>query len=167
MGAKYSWYHNDHLGTPQIITDSSGRIVWNAVYDSFGNINILTEEITNNLRLSVQYFDAESGLYYNWFRYYDPETGRYLRVDPFGEGLNLYTYCFGNPVMYSDPYGLCVIRMAGGVMEVMAAAAMIGGSSGVCALPGYLMFINGIDNIIAGFGGLITGDYKPAILEMG
>ncbi|MBF0227904.1 MAG: hypothetical protein HQK76_20855 [Desulfobacterales bacterium] len=49
--------------------DRNNRIVWNAVYDSFGNINILTEEITNNLRFSGQYFDAESGLYYNWFRY--------------------------------------------------------------------------------------------------
>ncbi|MBF0227905.1 MAG: hypothetical protein HQK76_20865 [Desulfobacterales bacterium] len=69
--------------------------------------------------------------------------------------------------MYSDPYGLCVIRMAGGVMEVAAGVSMIGGSSGICALPGYLMFINGIDNIMAGFGGLVTGEYKPAILEMG
>ncbi len=106
----YYWYQNDHSGTPQKIIDTSGRIVWSAVYDSFGNIQIETAEIVNNLRFAGQYFDAETGLYYNLNRYYDPSTGRYLRTDPFGEGLNLYAYVFSNPVILIDPEGLCAIR---------------------------------------------------------
>jgi RHS repeat-associated protein len=77
------------------------------VYDSFGNCQIQTAEIVNNLRFPGQYFDAETGLYYNFNRYYDPTIGRYLRTDPYGEGLNLYAYVFNDPVNGIDPMGLC------------------------------------------------------------
>ncbi len=107
---QYYWYQNDHLGTPQKIIETSGRVVWSAVYDSFGNVQIQTEDIVNNLRFAGQYQDAETGLYYNLNRYYDPTIGRYLRTDPFGEGLNLYAYVFNNPVNLMDPLGLCAIK---------------------------------------------------------
>ena len=57
-----------------------------------------------------QYYDAETGLHYNLNRYYDPETGRYMRTDPFGDGINLYTYCFNNPHNWVDPTGLCAVH---------------------------------------------------------
>jgi uncharacterized protein RhaS with RHS repeats len=70
--AGFSWYLNDHLGTPQRMLDGSGRVVWAATYDSFGNARIDIGEVTNNLRLPGQYFDAETGLHYNRYRYYSP-----------------------------------------------------------------------------------------------
>jgi len=58
--------------------------------------------------LPGQYFDAETGLHYNWHRYYDPSTGRYLTPDPIGfaGGMNLYAYVQNDPVNRIDPYGL-------------------------------------------------------------
>ncbi len=61
--------------------------------------------------LPGQYFDSETGLYYNNARYYDPKTGRYISSDPIGlrGGLNTYTYGLNNPLRYIDPSGLCGI----------------------------------------------------------
>jgi RHS repeat-associated protein len=55
-----------------------------------------------------QYYDSETGLHYNYFRYYDPETGRYLTSEPIGVlgGSNTYLYSIGNPITYYDIYGL-------------------------------------------------------------
>jgi len=103
------YYINDHLGTPQIITDETGNIVWRGDYQPFGSVNAVVSDLGNNFRFPGQYYDAETGLYYNYFRYYDPNTGRYLRADPIGlAGMdpNLYGYVLNNPINFIDPYGL-------------------------------------------------------------
>ena len=108
----YYWYINDHLGTPQKVIDSSGRTVWSAEYDSFGNVQIATSQLENNLRLPGQYYDSESGLYYNWRRYYDPNIGRYLSADPLNMDFYMYAYANSNPINYMDPTGLCGVKGA-------------------------------------------------------
>jgi RHS repeat-associated protein len=70
-------------------------------------------EQTETRTLPGQYYDQETGLYYNYYRYYDPETGRYITSDPIGlqGGLNSYTYVNGNPIKAIDPLGLCKIEV--------------------------------------------------------
>ena len=126
-GAYY--YINDHLGAPQIITDDSGSVVWQAEYLPFGKVNISVAQIENNLRFPGQYFDAETGLHYNWNRYYDPETGRYIAADPIGlgGGINLYRYANANPANWYDFDGLAAAAASLVMYEAGTVAA--GGQS--------------------------------------
>jgi type VI secretion system secreted protein VgrG len=102
-------YVTDHLGTPQEMYDQDGEIVWAADFSAYGlTARSLAQEVDNPIRFPGQYHDAESGLHYNRFRYYDPQTGHYLTKDPIGllGGLNEYAYVRGNPVQRIDPLGL-------------------------------------------------------------
>ena len=107
-GGNAYFYLNDHLGTPQQLVDQSGTVVWSAVYDAYGEAHQDVALVENNLRFPGQYFDEETGLHYNWHRYYDPQTGRYLTPDPIGlkGGMNLFLYAGANPINAIDPKGL-------------------------------------------------------------
>lgn len=111
----YAYYHNDHLGTSMKATDKDGNAVWSADSNSFGlaNIDMSISTIVSNLRFAGQYFDQETGLHYNWHRYYDPSTGRYIQNDPIGlrGGPNTYAYAGSNPVSNVDPDGLQFIPL--------------------------------------------------------
>jgi len=108
------YIHNDHLGTPQTMTNTAGAVVWRATYDPFGAATVDEDvdgdgqKVTLNLRFPGQYFDKETGLLYNYFRTYDPATGRYITSDPIGleGGLNTYGYVGGNPILRFDLFGL-------------------------------------------------------------
>jgi len=68
--------------------------------------------VVNNIRFPGQYYDQETGFHYNYHRYYDPQTGRYLTPDPIGlaGGMNLYTYVGNDPVNSYDFMGLYSFR---------------------------------------------------------
>jgi RHS repeat-associated protein len=112
-----SYYHTDHLGTPQEMTNTDGDIVWEAEYTTWGNtakvsykqstIKPENEVEFQPLRFQGQYYDKETGLHYNRFRYYDPDVGRFTTQDPIGllGGDNLYAYA-PNPTFWVDPLGL-------------------------------------------------------------
>lgn len=115
--------HNDHLGTPVKLTDSGQGVVWEADKKPFGETSI-SGSVGEDSRFPGQYYDAESGTSYNYYRDYDPTLGRYIQSDPIGlqGGLNTYGYVNGNPLLYSDPSGLCsffvcraVPAVAGGI----------------------------------------------------
>jgi RHS repeat-associated protein len=163
QNGEYSWYRTDRLGTPHTLVESNGNVVWSGVYDAFGNVQIGTETITNNLRFAGQYYDAETGLHYNLNRYYDPRVGRYTQIDPLGDGLNPYVYVGGNPVNAIDPEGLCALRMFSGMTETFVGYGFV--NSGVFLVPGTLMMINGMDEAVAGLWGLWTGQPTRSVWE--
>lgn len=103
----------DHLGTPRRVLDAGGSVVWAWESDPFGT-TLPNEDpdgdgvvFSLNLRFPGQHFDAETGLHYNYYRDYNPVTGRYVQSDPIGlaGGLNSYGYVGGDPVRMIDPTG--------------------------------------------------------------
>ncbi|WP_454708808.1 RHS repeat-associated core domain-containing protein [Delftia acidovorans] len=135
------YYHCDQIGAPQELTDETGRIVWAASYKVWGQTQqlqylrtgtddaaVFTHDqrplalaaqgevqslalVEQPLRFQGQYFDGETGLHYNRFRYYDPVVGRFVHQDPIGlfGGENFYLYG-ANPMEWIDPAGLSTHR---------------------------------------------------------
>ena len=111
--AQVFYIFSDQINTAREITNSDGVKVWQADPEPFGanppNDNPAGQgKFTYNPRFPGQYFDSETGLHYNYFRDYDPQTGRYVQSDPIGlgGGLNTYAYVGGDPVSYYDAPGL-------------------------------------------------------------
>lgn len=110
------YLHSDHLDTPRLATTAQNTVVWRRtpLDEPFGASP--PEEDPDgdgvpfvlNLRFPGQYFDQETNLNYNYFRDYDPATGRYRQSDPIGlqGGINTYLYVGGNPLSFVDPLGL-------------------------------------------------------------
>ena len=103
-----AYLHTDHLGAVVKATDENQNLIWDVVRRPFGNRSLITAQIEMPLGFPGQYYDEESGVFYNYFRDYDPSTGRYLQSDSIGldGGLNTYAYGGGNPLSHIDPTGL-------------------------------------------------------------
>ena len=119
------YFHTDQVGLPEELTNSQGKLCWQASYKTWGNtvkeewevqtpsgqkVNVLDEgsrpSTEQNLRFQGQYLDRDTGLHYNTFRFYDPDIGRFISPDPIGleGGINLGSYS-PNPISWIDPWG--------------------------------------------------------------
>lgn len=161
-GTSIFYVHTDHLGTPRAITSGS-TVVWRWESDPFGTTPAQEDPdgdgtaFIYNLRFAGQYFDAETGLHYNYFRTYDPSTGRYLESDPIGlnGGLNTYSYVHQNPLSYTDPTGEFVPQLVGALV-----GAGLEYFTNPCATLG--------DIALAGALGAVGGGFsKAAFLRFG
>lgn len=108
--AKY-FYHNDHLGSVNVVTDATGVRVQLNEYDPWGAVSHASGTIDPDTRFTGQKLDPETGLYYYGGRYYDAEIGRFVSADPFvqtpydPQNLNRYSYVTNSPQNYIDPEG--------------------------------------------------------------
>jgi RHS repeat-associated protein len=104
----------DQLNSPRSISNATNQEVWRWDLNAFGSMqpnedpSATGTRFEYNLRFPGQYFDKETKLHYNYFRDYDPSTGRYVESDPLGlaGGLNTYAYVDENPTNRIDPLGL-------------------------------------------------------------
>jgi RHS repeat-associated protein len=153
-------YHTDHLGTPRTLSDSRGNVVWSGDYSAFGRARIKVNAISNPLRYPGQYFDDETGLHYNRFRYYSPSLGRYITRDPvtYFAGLNFYTYVHNDPINATDPLGLWPSwKTVGAVAAGVAVGALVIATAGA-ATP--------LAIVAAGvLGGAVAGGLGEALSE--
>ena len=109
-GSTTSYYEADGRGSITSLSNSAGALANTYTYDSFGKLTASTGTIVNPFQYTARDYDSETGLRYYRARYYDQNTGRFLSEDPLrlaGGSPNYYPYAMNNPVLVSDPTGLC------------------------------------------------------------
>ncbi|WP_296413050.1 RHS repeat-associated core domain-containing protein [Zoogloea sp.] len=160
------YLQRDHLDTPRLAKDAAGTIHWRWDSDGYGSAAATEDPDGNgkvtviNLRFPGQYYDQESGLHYNWNRYYSPRMGRYISSDPIGieGGGNSYSYVNGNPLSYTDPEGLQATAVLGGFGGGSSAAG-----AGATAGLGAGAAVAGAGLAGYGLGTLIYPYIEPAV----
>ena len=120
--AKYYYYTSDQINSTRVITDSTGTVVYSAVFDPFGGMQKQwVNTYSPSLKFSGKERESRSELDYFGARYYDHLRYRFISVDPMinkEEALanpqlwNLYAYCRNNPVTYYDPFGSIDVKLS-------------------------------------------------------
>jgi RHS repeat-associated protein len=118
-----SYYHNDHLGSSTVVTDASGAVIEQSIYEPFGSVTttgVLQDTPETAWHYTGKELDDSTGLYYFGARYYDPGLGRFIQPDPViqsifdSQTLNPYAYCRNNPLILIDPSGMSFDSFDGG-----------------------------------------------------
>jgi RHS repeat-associated protein len=101
------WVQVDHLNRPAQMTNAAKSNVWSATWQPFGAPQAITGSASLDARFPGQWFQLESGLHVNWWRHYDPTTGRFTQADPLGfvDGPSVYGYANGAATVFVDPDG--------------------------------------------------------------
>jgi RHS repeat-associated protein len=108
-GGTTSYFEADGLGSITTLTTKTGTLAATYTYDAFGNVTATTGSVVNPFLYAGREYDAETGLYYDRARYYDPKIGRFISGDPTGfsgSGTNLYAYVHNSAPNSIDPSGL-------------------------------------------------------------
>ena len=162
------YIHADHLNTPRAITDAANTVYWSWASDPFGttladsDVDGDGNDFIYNLRFPGQYYDEETGLHYNYFRDYDPSTGRYVQSDPIGleGGLNTYAYVGGNPLKKVDPSGEGPIS-GWGVMAFCDGYAIGGNINTFNDLDNLIQEVEQLNELIDTAEGACSSDKRP------
>ncbi|MEX5753261.1 RHS repeat-associated core domain-containing protein [Acinetobacter baumannii] len=126
---QFTFYHCDQVGTPQTMTNIRGECIWEILQDTWGTaleikaVNQDNPFEQNNLRFQGQYYDQETELHYNRYRYYEPHSARYVSKDPIGlsGGINTSAYV-SDPTQWIDPRGLASTNSIGSYGSVKSAS---------------------------------------------
>jgi RHS repeat-associated protein len=175
----FYYYHGDHLGSSNVMTDRNGELVQHYEYTAFGKERFVdnSQAFSVSHRYTGQIFDDATGLYYYNARYYDPELARFIQADTVvaspsdPQTLNRYTYVRNNPLIYVDPSGhifgiddiivafLVTVAIGAAVSGVASAisAAATGGNIGQAFASGL------ISGALTSAGGFLGGPVGAVI----
>ncbi len=148
----FYYYHPDHLGSSQLMTDRDGDVVQQYGYSPFGRENYKNNALAFSIsdRYTGQILDEETGLYYYGARYYDPELARFIQPDSIvpsagtGQALNRYSYCLNSPLKLTDPTGNYPYDFSGMFEGAYMGAIEAGLSGGDAVMGAYIGAINGL-----------------------
>ncbi len=159
------YYHTDHLGSVQLMTDAAGSVVKSYDYAPFGKSLQASGSAADARRFGGHDYDSETGLIYMNARYYDPLLGRFVSADTLipdpskPQALDRYAYAYNNPISNLDPSGHAPV-----VVAVVAAAAVVSTTTSVviaavaiagavCTVAGYVLK----DPTLMTIGGVLLG----------
>ncbi len=132
------FYHGDHLGSTNLVTDATGAVVEHTEYRPYGSVSVNTGSVDVAHKFTGQRDDASTGLYFYHARYYAPDLGRFIQADTIVQApadpqtLNRYTYAGNNPVKYTDPSGHgWFSKFFGSILQILGilGAPFTGGAS--------------------------------------
>ncbi|MCP4481452.1 MAG: hypothetical protein GY817_01300 [bacterium] len=172
------YFHGDHLGSTNVITDENGNEVRKTTYQPYGATFETSGSKNNARQYTGQVYDGNVGLYYYNARYYDSELKRFITPDtivpnPYDpQSLNRYSYCQNNPIIYADPSGhFLTAIIVGAVIGALTAGtdgftkdldefdwqaagegALVGAAIGAGGFA-----LAGTPGVVGGMGGMISG----------